>query len=34
MLGNDAIQLVEERLAALGEEMRNWDSIARSTDFG
>lgn len=34
LLGYDAKQLVEERLAALGEEMRNWDSIARSTDFG
>jgi len=34
LLGNDAKQLVEARLAALGEEMRNWDSIARSTDFG
>ena len=34
LLGHDAVQLVEERLAALGEELRNWDSIARSTDFG
>ncbi len=34
LLGSDAKQLVEERLTALGEEMRNWDSVARSTDFG
>ena len=34
LLGHDAKQLVEERLAALGEEMRDWDFISRSTDFG
>jgi short-subunit dehydrogenase len=34
LLGHDAKQLVEERIAALGEEMRNWDAVARSTDFG
>src|SRR6266852_426802 len=34
LLGNDARQLVEERLAALGEEIRKWDSVTRSTDFG
>ena len=33
LLGNDALKLVEERLAALGSEIKAWESISRSTDF-
>ncbi len=33
LLGNDALKLVEERLATLGSEIKAWESISRSTDF-
>ena len=33
LLGNDALKLVEERLAALSSEIKAWESISRSTDF-
>ncbi len=34
LLGNDARRLVEERLSELGREIKAWESITRSTDFG
>jgi short-subunit dehydrogenase len=33
LLGNDALKLVDERLAALSSEIKAWESISRSTDF-
>jgi len=33
LLGNDALKLVEDRLAALNSEIKAWESISRSTDF-
>ncbi|QUN32449.1 oxidoreductase (plasmid) [Cupriavidus sp. KK10] len=34
LLGNDARRLVEARLAELGREIRAWETITTSTDFG
>ena len=34
LLGNDALKLVGERLSALGGEIRAWEAVSRSTDFG
>jgi hypothetical protein len=34
LLGNDALKLVEERLAALSGEIKAWKAVSRSTDFG
>jgi len=33
LLGNDALKLVKERLAALGREIKAWEPLSRSTDF-
>jgi len=33
LLGNDALKLVDERLAALSSEIKAWESMSRSTDF-
>ena len=33
LLGNDAMKLVEERLAMLGSEIKAWETVSRSTDF-
>jgi short-subunit dehydrogenase len=33
LLGNDALKLVKERLAALSNEIEIWEAISRSTDF-
>ena len=33
VLGNDALKLVREKLAALGDEIAAWESVSRSTDF-
>jgi short-subunit dehydrogenase len=33
LLGNDALKLVKERLAALSNEIEVWEAISRSTDF-
>jgi short-subunit dehydrogenase len=33
LLGNDALKLIDERLAALSSEIKAWESISRSTDF-
>ena len=33
LLGNDALKLVDERLAALSSEIKAWESLSRSTDF-
>ncbi len=33
LLGNDALKLVEERLAALSGEIKVWRAVSRSTDF-
>ncbi|KIO49258.1 oxidoreductase [Nitrosospira sp. NpAV] len=34
LLGNDARRLVEGQLSELGKEIKAWESITRSTDFG
>ncbi len=33
LLGNDALKLVKEKLAALSEEIAAWEPVSRSTDF-
>ncbi|WP_429279386.1 oxidoreductase [Paraburkholderia sp. GAS41] len=33
VLGNDALKLVQDKLAALGDEIAEWESVSRSTDF-
>jgi len=33
LLGNDALNLVREKLAALGDEITAWEAVSRSTDF-
>ena len=33
LLGSDALKLVEERLAALHDEIQAWESVSRSTDY-
>jgi len=33
LLGNDALRLVDERLAALSSEIKAWESVSCSTDF-
>ncbi len=33
LLGTDALQLVRDKLAALGSEIDTWESLTRSTDF-
>lgn len=33
LLGNDALKLVDERLAELSSEIKAWESLSRSTDF-
>jgi NAD(P)-dependent dehydrogenase (short-subunit alcohol dehydrogenase family) len=34
LLGNDALRVVKQRLAQIGEEIQAWESLSRSTDFG
>jgi NAD(P)-dependent dehydrogenase (short-subunit alcohol dehydrogenase family) len=34
LLGNDALKLVKERLATLNREIKAWEPVSRSTDFG
>jgi NAD(P)-dependent dehydrogenase (short-subunit alcohol dehydrogenase family) len=34
VLGNDALRLVAERLSSLSDELRSWEAVSRSTDFG
>jgi short-subunit dehydrogenase len=34
LLGNDALQLVQRRLATLSKEINIWEPLSRSTDFG
>lgn len=33
LLGNDALELVKTKLAALNEEIQTWEALSRSTDF-
>lgn len=33
LLGNDALDLVKTKLAALNEEIEQWETLSRSTDF-
>jgi short-subunit dehydrogenase len=33
LLGNDALDLVKTKLAALNEEIEQWEPLSRSTDF-
>ncbi|WNC88082.1 oxidoreductase [Paraburkholderia sp. FT54] len=33
LLGNDALDLVKTKLAALNEEIETWEALSRSTDF-
>jgi hypothetical protein len=33
LLGNDALKVVKERLAALHAEIQAWEPVSRSTDY-